>query len=175
MNIAPTIVELLHQWDQARETLNGPSGVRGDGDSVNLGPATWTDSYKHLEEILRELRQGAHRRQHRHLVARHRDAPIVLMSVSQRKGRLTLPAHCDLVAGAATTAGKLAQVRVRDARRSVCELSGTRYRRTHPDPAEVARGLELVASRWAERGWPAPTLPREFTEPTTKHRERVAA
>ncbi len=172
-----TLIVLLNRWDEARETLNGPSGVRGDGDSVGLGPSTWTPTYKRLDEILRELREGPHKRQWRHLVARHRDAPVVLMSVSQRKGRLTLPPHCDLVAGAATSKEKLAAVRVRDARRTVWEWNNTSgYRRTHPDPLEVQRGLELVAERWAARGWPAPVLPREFTEqPTTKHRDPVAA
>lgn len=176
MSYADTIVEMLQRWHEAIEPNLRSGEASGDGGTPML-PATWNASYRRLAEILEGLRDGAHKRQWRHLVARHRDAEIVMMLVSTAKrgakGREPiLPKHCDLVAGGARSDGGKVWVRVRDARRCVHEFSEGRYRRTHPDPLEVARALELVEARWRARGWPAPVLPDEFLG---IERERVAA
>lgn len=176
-DVRATLVELLRHWHEARDPLNGPASVRGDGDSVSLMPATWTEDYRRLEQVLASMRQGAHKREWKHLVARHRDAPVVHMTlhvVTDAKGRpvkdkrgqrrLSVPQHCDLIAGGTVAGDRTSVALVRDARRTVHELSGRAYRRTHPDPLVVDRALELVARRWAEAGWPAPRLPKQFTE-----------
>lgn len=47
---------MLRSYNEAQATLNGPSDVRGDGDSVNLMPRSWNESYRELERCLRKLR-----------------------------------------------------------------------------------------------------------------------
>lgn len=54
---AEVITELLSRYDELVSPLNGPSGVRGDGDSVISTPATYTASVRELERLLRVMRE----------------------------------------------------------------------------------------------------------------------
>lgn len=159
-----TFIEMLCRWDEAIDRayeLGQTNDQSGCADGTM--PGTWNDSYRRLEEILRELRQGAYRREHNHLVARYRDAPIVRMRVKVAYGRLTPPAYVDVVAGQHGKGDKTAEVLVRDARHVVSEQRNHgRYRMTHPDPEVVKRGLQLVEIRWFAVSKQPPFLPKSF-------------
>lgn len=167
MTVQETLVEMLCRWHEAQDPAFAPGHFGGSGGSGIGLPATWNDSYRLLDELLRGLRDGAHRREHTHLVARYRDAPIVRMRVKVAYGRLRPPDHVDVVAGQHGKGDRYADVLVRDARHVVFERNDRgAYRRTHPSTVVVSRALEVVERRWFERRAQPPFLPMEFVTAT---------
>lgn len=54
------IRELLARYHELVDPLNGPGGVRGDGEAVALMPRTYTASVRELERIVRGMRDNGH-------------------------------------------------------------------------------------------------------------------
>ena len=152
MSKAEKIAEMLRRYEEARETLNGPSGVRGDGGDVCLMPVTWNASYRELERCLQRMRESreslvrcsdGEKRSPRalwwHVTERFLRPELRHMRVPVRGGKPRIPAHAELHAGAVEVGEKWARV-------IVCVWS--------PAVSEVAvdAGLEWLADSF--RGEP---------------------
>ena len=94
---ADVIADMLREYRDARETLNGPRDYPGDGTSVQLMPPTWNDSYRQLEQILDYMHHDR-RRQWWHTTQRYRDAVVKRERVYlDDRDRIRLPHHAELV------------------------------------------------------------------------------
>ena len=143
-------MEMLKRYNEARE--EALTGSPGDGTHVPLMPSTWNRSYRHLEECLKLMRD-VRPKQYRHIEERFALGKEDLnnrkrtIDVSVKKGRVRLPPHCELVAGAPTSGQAKAKVRVRIWAPWVKEQ-------------EVRKGVTWISSTF--RG--EPYLPAEFVE-----------
>jgi hypothetical protein len=106
-----TIVTMLRRYSEAQETLNGPSGIRGTGECGFEMPGTWNRSYRELDRCLAVLREKMPSK-YCHLRARYLTPESVHITVTATKGKLRLPPHTELAAGAPTAGEKTARVRV---------------------------------------------------------------
>ena len=50
---------MLRYFNDAEEVLNGPSGIRGDGDATPGMAPVWNRSYRELDRCLRKMRDEA--------------------------------------------------------------------------------------------------------------------
>ncbi len=91
---------MLASYNDARETLNGPTDFRGDGTSVTLMPKTWTREYRELDRCLRKLRDEhpstyAHLRE-RYLACQPFNEIVRKVSINDR-GNIILPNHTEIL------------------------------------------------------------------------------
>lgn len=105
------IIEMLSRYQEAQEP-DGKGGQPGSGERVPLMPATWNRSYRELERCLRELR-AERTCQYWHLSERYLRCRIITVDCKVVKGKIRLPEHSELVAGAAQAGEKTARVRLR--------------------------------------------------------------
>lgn len=112
MTKAARIALLLEHYNEAEETLNAPGGTPGTGDRIPLMPPTWNRSMRELERCLKQL--ATHRpSQNWHLRERYIRAQDVRITVTVKNGNLRIPAHHTLIAGAANTGERKANIRCR--------------------------------------------------------------
>lgn len=89
MTKADAIALMLENYNDARETLNGPRDYRdGDGGAGPMNPPTWTPEYEELERCLLKLREQdrptfAHV-QERYLANQQYNEVVRTISVNQR-------------------------------------------------------------------------------------------
>lgn len=138
---------MLLQYHDARETLNGPNDIKGDGTSLQLMPATWNDSYRELERCLLKLRTDnptiyAHLRE-RYLANQPFNETVKTVSVNER-GNICLPANTQTLC--------ILEHRKHTAR--------VRLRRWHPwvRRDKVNEALDTLAANFRGEPWLAPEL-----------------
>lgn len=146
---AEIIVEMLRRLEDARETQNGPSGLKGDGQSIPLMPPTWNDSYRELDRCLALMREKRPS-QHCHVCERYvvTSKKLHRKEVHIRNGKITgINAHEELYAGQPTIKADKIEVII--------------YRWQPWVRAEkVRRGIEWLTNEF--RG--EPYLPLEFVQ-----------
>lgn len=88
---------MLARYEDAQETLNGPSDIKGDGNSIAAMPSTWNDSYRELERCLLKLRTERPT-QYWHLCERYVRCATKQIEVPMQNGKPKLPPHTELAA-----------------------------------------------------------------------------
>jgi len=140
------ITELLRHWNDVEATLNSNSGLPGTGERIPLMSPAWNHSYRELERVCRVMR---HRKPRLwwHVRNRYLACDTIMAECSVRKGRILLPARCELAAGQAVVGAKTVRVQVRT---------------WHPDvqDAQVERGVEWISRHYQGE----PFLPEELAD-----------
>lgn len=141
------ICSMLARFNEARETLNGPGDIRGDGNSVTLMPSTWNDSYRELERCLLNLR-NTHKPLYAHIQERYlAQQPfneIVRKVEVNHRGNLVLPANTVVLC-------------VIDRRKNIATA---RLRRWHPwvRREKINEAVDILASEFRGEPFLAPEL-----------------
>lgn len=140
------IVEMLRHYNDAEDPAFAMAGIRGDGTRVPEMSQAWNRSYRELERCVRLMRDEAPWLwwdvRERFLACQVR-----MVDARVRNGKVRLPAHCEVAAGAVEVGAKSVRVRVRSWSPLV-------------DMARVEAGVRWISDRF--RG--EPFLPRELTE-----------
>jgi hypothetical protein len=143
------LTQIAERYHELVDTLNGPSGIRGDGDALALMPVTYTQTVREFERLMGRMRNQAKQQAYAghslgrlrwHILEYHIKAEPVIRRepvIAIKNGK---PVHLK------DADGKPAY------RRSI---QPEQYRR-HPDAREVKAtlGLEWMALNWGLKSEP---------------------
>lgn len=139
------LVVMLSRYDEAR-ALNGPDGIRGDGDGYPRLPATWNASYRELERCLLAMRRENYDL-YRHVTGRFIGRAEGVSLIAVINGKPVVPENMEIAAGHVESGDRWARFRV------------------YKWPAWVDDRLVRDGVAWLSgRFQGEPFLPREFTE-----------
>src|SRR5574338_588921 len=139
---------MLKRYTEAQEPSIAGSITEGrrSGTRNPEMPPTWTASYRELERCLKAMR-SERPKQYRHVQHRYIAPESRTEDVDVKKGKLKIPPHCELAAGAANVGESKARVRL---------LSWPAWVKQ----VEVDKGVRYLSEQF--RG--EPFVPAEFME-----------
>ena len=135
---------MLRHYNDAEDVLRAPTRIKGDG--IIAMPTEWNRSYRELERCIRVMRHTKPDLWH-HVRLRYLACDTRTVDASVRNGKPSLPACCELAAGAVEVGAKTVRVRVRQWSPLV-------------DHTKVSQGIDWISNTF--RG--EPYLPLEMTE-----------